>query len=297
MKEMFSFHQKGLDLIIKLMRARKLKQAVKAQPNLFLPAGDTTSLEPLIFGTYEHGLTELVSFFSKQGYRSAFFDIGANIGLSSFYCGAHFEKIFCFEPNSQLIDVLRANTNSVKHKTTIFNYGLGNEDKSTVLVVPKHNLGGGYIRDANQSLSLDELAAKDRLHRNSIHDKYISTPVNIKTGRTVLTDILSKLDAKSNVLFKVDVEGYEKVILTEIAHALRSTHCAVIIFENFSQDITPAYIRTIFNKDVKIQRLTNNLQELNSNVSKILRTLMFGRVYSLEDDPKTLLGQVVLTVE
>lgn len=287
-EDCYSFNQNGLGLIIKLIRARKLAKLVKVQPNLFLSASDTIALEPLIFGTYEHGLTELVKFLSKQGYQSAFFDIGANIGLSAFYCGAHFEKIFCFEPNPQLIDVLRANTNSLKHKTTIFDCGLGNEDKSTVLVVPKHNRGGGYIRDENQSLSPDELAAKDKLQADNMHDMYISMPVHIKTGRNVLTDILSEMDANSKVIFKVDVEGYEKVIITEIAHALRSTNCAVIIFENFSQDITPDFIRKTFNKDLKIQRLSNNLQELNSNVTKILRALILGEFTLSKTIPKLL---------
>ena len=129
MRKPFTFRQPGLDLIAGLWRLRKLQQLIKARPNLILPAADTESLEPLIYGTYDDGVTKLVEHFSRQGYRDAFFDIGANIGLSTVFCGEYFEQVFCFEPNPVLFDVLRANTRRLPFSTTLFEFGVGRVDR------------------------------------------------------------------------------------------------------------------------------------------------------------------------
>ena len=234
MRQKFKFCQPGLDLLAGLWRVRKLQQLIKARPNLFLPTADPVSLEPLIFGTYEHGVSKLVEHFSQCGYRDAFFDIGANIGLSTVFCGEYFEQVFCFEPNPVLFDVLRANTRTLSCKTTLFDFGLGRDDRSSILRVPQHNLAGGYVADADNTLSEDQLAKKDGISQGGRNDNYLSMQVQIKSGRVVMEGILSKLAPDARLLFKIDVEGYEKVVLTEIAEALQPYQRSVIIFENFS---------------------------------------------------------------
>jgi FkbM family methyltransferase len=261
-----------------------------------LPAGDTVSLEPLIFGTYEEGVRKLVEHFSQQGYRDALFDIGANIGLSTVFCGEYFEQVFCFEPNPVLFDVLRANTRTLSYKTTLFDFGLGRDDRSSILRVPHHNVGGGYVADADNTLSADELTKKDGVSQGGRNDSYLSMQVQIKNGRAVLEGILSKLRPDAKLLFKIDVEGYEKVVLIEIAKALRPSHSAVIVFENFSDEITPVFIRSIFPNLKSIERLSTNLEKLPSKLHKFVRALTSGRIYQLEPEPAKLLGEVVLTI-
>jgi hypothetical protein len=195
-----------------------------------------------------------------------------------------------------LFDVLRANTRTLSCKTTLFDFGLGRDDRSSILRVPQHNVGGGYVADADNTLSADELTKKDGISQGDRNDNYLSMQVQIKNGRAVLEGILSKLAPDARLLFKIDVEGYEKVVLTEIAAALRPSHSAVIVFENFSGEKTPAFIRSIFPNVKSIERLTTNLEVLPSKLQKLVRTLISGRIYSLEPDPARLLGEVVLTI-
>lgn len=296
MQHCFSFRQPGFGLLAGLWRVRKLQKIVKARPYLFLPAADTVSLEPMVFGTYEHGVSKLLEFFCQEGYRDALFDIGANIGLSAVFCGEHFEQVFFFEPNPILFDVLRANTRSLPCKTTLFDFGLGPDDCTSTLRVPLHNVGGGYVSDIHNALSVEDFEKKDGIQKGGSNDKYLSIPVEIKCGRNVLAEIFAKLSPDAKLLFKIDVEGYEKVVLAEIAKALLPSHRVVIVFENFSNEITPAFIRSIFGQVKSIERLTTNVERLSSKLHKLLRTLLFGRIYSLEPEPLQLLGEIVITV-
>lgn len=296
MQPSFKFRQPGIPLLAGLWRVKKLRSLVRTKRALFVPAGDTVSLEPLAFDTYEHGVSKLLEHFSQLGYCHALFDIGTNIGLSTVYSEAYFTKIFCFEPNPILFDVLRANTRQLTEKTTLFNFGLGPEDKICTLRVPRHNVGGGYVDDEDNTLSAADLARKDGIDDTGDDRNHLSVEVEIRCGRTVIGDILLKLKPNETLLFKIDVEGYEKTVLTEIASALSSKHKAIIIFENFSEEITPEFIHSIFNKVQYIGRLKSSLEDRPYKFLKFLHVLLFGREYSIDFEPKKLLGEIIVSV-
>jgi FkbM family methyltransferase len=295
MRHPFKFHQPDLGFLGNLWRGKRLQQLIKARPNLFLPAGDIVSIEPLIFGTYEQGVRKLFEHFSEQGYSDALFDIGANIGLSTVFGGENFEQVFCFEPNPILFDVLCANTRTLPYKTTLFDFGLGPEDRLSILRVPHHNVGGGYVISGN-TYSAAELLKKDFINQGGGNDSYSEMSVQIKNCRVVLEGILSNLAPNSKLLFKIDVEGYEKEVLVGISQALRPEHQAVIIFENFSDKITPAFLHSIFANLKSIERLTTNLDQLDSKLHKLVRMMVSGRIFSLETEPARLQGEVVLMI-
>ena len=248
-----------LSFFINILKYNAFHKLTKQSTDLFLRGRDIISVHPLINGIYEPELTTLINKLSQAGYGDFLIDIGANIGLTSCQNGNNFEEVHMFEPNPLCCHILAVNTQIALTKSNyeIHPYGLGSEEKSVKLTVPKHNWGGAFINDGSNSYDEKILAGKDGFQ--SIDPKnYLTIDVKIKKKTTELKALFVKLSDKNlnRGVIKIDVEGYEQEVLRGIAHALPKNCSAYIIFESWDNDFPIDEVKAEFGRDIEVGKIT-----------------------------------------
>ena len=214
------------------------KDLTKNSPKFFFLAGDNLPIEPLVTGAYEPHVRDLIDYSAACGNADFLIDIGANIGLTSCQSGRHFHEIHMFEPNPTCTAILKLNTRIALggHNYHIHEYGLGEADRDATLKVPVGNMGGAFINDGVNSYSADILAMKDNFQAVE-ESNYLEESIRIRSAEVALSELFQSLIAtglKSGVI-KIDVEGYEPVILNAIAKVAQEIDL-VIIFESWDKD-------------------------------------------------------------
>jgi FkbM family methyltransferase len=158
-----------------------------------------------------------------------FMDIGANYGLLTVSCADILRdrgEIHAFEPNPEVIDILKKNLTVNKiNNVFIHAVGLSDRDGTAEMHVNLDNLGAS-------SLSRGEAECK------------VSIP--IKNSATILSEILE--NKQNPYLIKIDVEGHERVIINSAKQFLVSRKPKAIIFEfNEKEKIKDSESISIFN--------------------------------------------------
>ena len=150
-KKKFIFKENYLTIRKNSLKKRILRWNTNQSANVFLRIGDTISLDPIIKGFHEEGLSKFISYVAKNKYNDYFIDIGANIGLMSCQNKDQFKSFYMFEPNPYCFKLLEINAalNLNINKCHFFNFGLGEKNKKVKLFVPKFNWGGAFISDSN----------------------------------------------------------------------------------------------------------------------------------------------------
>ena len=294
--QIFKVKEKGSSLIFGLFKVYLFKLTAIQNPNVFLHSGDVLSYEPLFFNRYEYGIASFLKYLSMNGYHDALIDIGANIGLSSIYLSESFNVIHCFEPHPVVFHVLMANAFPYRNNIYCTNVGIASKACHAVLTVPKNNLGGGFINDDDNSLSQKELANKDGWDslNSSFYNNY---EVRLDRGSNTILPIFKSLRDDAQLVIKIDVEGYEQHVLKEISENLLVNQKVIIIFENFSHGLTIDSLKKIFTRDVEVNMLCDNLSSSSMpKLFKLFKVLISGRLYFLDKNPQSLIGQVVLSV-
>lgn len=214
------------------------KALTKNSLKFFFLAGDNLPIEPLVTGSYEPHIRDFIDYAAACGNADFLIDIGANIGLTSCQSGRHFREIHMFEPNPTCAAILKLNTRIALNGFNYFihEYGLGESDRGATLKVPVGNMGGAFINDGVNSYSADILAMKDNFQKVE-ESNYIEESIRIRCAEVALSELLQKLSAKGlkSGVIKIDVEGYEPVILNAIAKVSKDTDL-VIIFESWDKD-------------------------------------------------------------
>jgi FkbM family methyltransferase len=154
-------------------------------------------------------------------------DVGANSGqyaLQNFKIGFS-GKIISFEPVSDVYAVLKKKV--VKNKNwTAYNYGLGNEEIELPINISK-NTYSSSILDIMPSHVIGAPESK-YTHKETI---------TIKTLDTVFENIVEKGDV---VLLKLDVQGYEKLVLdgaTESLNKIKGVQIEMSIQELYKNEL------------------------------------------------------------
>ena len=253
----FKYKEKCIDLYKKRKKFKLFEDLTKNSINIFFRGGDTISIRPQIEGKHEPILTEFVNFAASKGYSDFLIDIGANIGLTSCQSGRFFKEVHMFEPNPHCFKILEVNSfyslSSKKYK--LYKFGLGDINKRVRLMIPKKNWGGAFLHDKLNSYSDQILAKKDGFKR--INKKnYHNIDVNIKKASVELKKIF-KAPGEKQVnagLIKIDVEGYENVILQGIAEEITSDLKIIIVFENHDPNFNIAKCLEIFNGKAKLYK-------------------------------------------
>ncbi len=135
-----------LSLLINRFKYLAFQKLTESSTDLFLRGRDINSVNPLISGVYEPEITSLIKKYSNEGFGDFLIDIGANIGLISCQNGNNFSEVHMFEPNPLCCHILAVNTKIAltESKYEIYPFGLGSEEKSVKLTVPRNNGGGFY---------------------------------------------------------------------------------------------------------------------------------------------------------
>jgi FkbM family methyltransferase len=207
--------------------------------NLFLRAGDIISVHPQINGSHEPKLNSLIAAIAKEGFCDFIIDVGANIGLTSCQNGHLFKKIHMFEPNPLCYKILEVNSmiSLDNNLYTIHKFGIGREDKFTTLTVPKKNWGGGFVKSEN-SYDLQTLVEKDGFN---FFDKnnYLEVDIELRRSTDVFAQVfcdLQNMNLKNGVI-KIDVEGYEPLVIKGIAETLPPNMNLYILFESWNPHV------------------------------------------------------------
>ena len=214
------------------------RDLTKNSLKFFFLAGDNLPIEPLVTGSYEPHIRDFIDYAAACGNADFLIDIGANIGLTSCQSGRHFREIHMFEPNPTCAAILKLNTRIALSGLNyrIHEYGLGESDREATLKVPVGNMGGAFINDGVNSYSADILAMKDNFQAVD-ENNYLEESIHIRNAEVALSELfqsLSSKDLKSGVI-KIDVEGYEPVILSAIANTSKEMDL-VVIFESWDKD-------------------------------------------------------------
>ncbi len=159
----------------------------------------------MLFGRYEAGpISMLLTLLPKGG---IFVDVGANIGYISRKAAiklGHNGKIFAFEPNQEVYQVLRQNMQPFKGAVTA-NLGLSNTNGRKSFWVGNNRSMGSLNEEFPNVLLVNE--GEDTLRK---------IEVEIAIGDEVLLGIDDTIDA-----IKIDVEGHEYEVLDGLRKTIK----------------------------------------------------------------------------
>jgi FkbM family methyltransferase len=146
----------------------------------------------------------------------AFVDVGSNIGFVSLVARRQVGEsgsIFCIEPNPRLVERLRQclDSNGIQN-ATVLNVALGDQAGEARLALPSHH-GSASLRGGESTGEI----------------------VRVVTG----DDALQNLQPNGNCLVKIDVEGYELLVLRGMAELMRRPRTAFLV------EITAAWLEQL----------------------------------------------------
>jgi FkbM family methyltransferase len=206
---------------------------------LLIRGADILSMSAQIHGDYEPHIKHLIEHCANSGFSDFFIDVGANIGLTSCQSGDSFKEVHMFEPNPDCFNVLRINSKIAlkKCRYVLHEYGLGDEDTQKVLSIPRHNWGGAFINDGKNMYTDMTLASKDGFELLDSAN-YEEVTINIKNSVEVLGKLFVSFQTanRSSGVIKIDVEGYEPIVLGAIAATIPEHFRAIIVFESWDPD-------------------------------------------------------------
>ncbi len=165
------------------------KEYIETKCQIAMFSFDFISQMISIDGRFEDSELNLIEkLFKGRLDKKVILDIGANIGNHTLAFSKISKKVYAFEPNIFIFELLKINTNKLKN-VEIFNFGLSDQNQSILAKIPKLNWGGG-------SLALDE--------KNSQPNKFIEVLFKLKSLDKI------KMFSKTNIgMVKIDVEGHE----------------------------------------------------------------------------------------
>ncbi len=158
-----------------------------------------------------------------------FIDIGSHKGeyISSLKSKFSVDKIFAFEPNPNVYEVLEKKFNDPKIKS----FNLGISEKSGIINLNK-NL-------ESSSSSINNLNTNSRYYKrkyfflNIFNLKKVTTKIDINVIR--LDEFIKKNNIEKIDLLKIDTEGYEFKVLKSIGDKIRNIY--MIHFEHHFDDM------------------------------------------------------------
>jgi FkbM family methyltransferase len=251
----------------KRLKRRLLAAIASENCNLFLRSGDVISANAQVNGFHEPELAGLIETYTKQGYADFLIDIGANIGLTSCQSGNLFKQVHMFEPNPLCLKILEVNaTIALTTDFKVHPYGLGDKQRHCVLTVPRANWGGAFIDDESNAYDQSLLLSKDGFSAIDAAN-YFKVDVEIRMAALALQEVfadLRRLNLTRGVI-KIDVEGYESVVLKGIAESLPTDFAAVVIFENWDPKARLADMVAPFQRASRLSKLVRRRSWGNSD--------------------------------
>ena len=270
----------------------------------FLRSRDLISYSPMVFGGHESYQTELIDKYREKGNSQFLIDVGANVGLTSCQNGEKFDHVICFEPNPLVCNILRTNL-AMRLKPGSFEineFALGNKNGVAELWIPRHNWGGAFIRSKDSAYKDELLASKDGF--SSIDkNNYLFASVKVKSAEKQFRKLFNDLEKRGlrDGVIKIDVEGYEKLILMGIGAVLPSNSSLVIFFENWDKNFDIDQLSEWFSGrriNIGIVETVHAESDLMKPVQLIKRLAgAFSRSrYEKLEDANSMIGDIVVEV-
>ena len=174
---------------------------------------DITCTSPSFERRDTHYLKKIIKVKNLDNEKTAFLDIGADLGLYTILVGLSTKRIsiFSFEPNTSTYALLSENIelNKISKKTIQQNYALGSK------------AGFAYLNE-------NEINPGDsKIDKNSTK----GTKIEVRP----LTFYKNELEPYLDLVIKIDVEGYEKFVL-EGAEEVLKTKNVYLLIEDFVDD-------------------------------------------------------------
>lgn len=149
-------------------------------------------------------------------------DIGCNIGIASLFFSQNenIKKIYSFEPVEETYQNALINFQlnpRIASKIEVFNFGIGDSDKTETFLFDKNIKGNTGIR-----------GSKSINYKTSISQ--VKREVSIKNATNVFLDIFSN-NSNENFVFKIDCEGAEYEILKNLDENKLVSKIAVFMIE------------------------------------------------------------------
>jgi FkbM family methyltransferase len=192
---------------------RLAKKVAASEYKFFLDVSSGVDRAILNIGVFEKAIVEIIrAVCARTGYTDQLVDIGANIGNHSVCLASVFKKVVAIEPNPVIFKVLEANLlrNGIRN-TACFNFGLAERASSATLVATSENHSLGKVRHHTTlgagAFNIDE-SAFDIEHAIQLESTSVFFEKFVK--------------ANNKTFIKIDVEGMEQEILTQLLPFIRS---------------------------------------------------------------------------
>jgi FkbM family methyltransferase len=288
----FVFREPALTLFANRQKVSLFRWITRKVPPLFLCGGDIMTIGPMVTGYHEPEVLHVLAFLARSGFDGALIDVGANIGLITYHSRDWFRSFHCFEPNPRVFNVLAANLASVfGPELHLHNFGLGDRDATSMLSIPRHNQGAAFIAGPSNAYTAGVLADRKRTE-GGMH----TVEVAIRQARPVFGDLFGAMP-NGGFVVKIDTEGFEQVIMREIAAAMPAGARIAIVFENLQPGFDArAFVCSSFGAAGSALKLADNLERTRTHIGREVIKLTRGKVFRLTDQPVDWLGTVVLVV-
>lgn len=286
MKNKIIFEKHGLIFLYQNLKTFLFKIITKKSLKLFFLGGDIINYNPMTNGFHEEHIVNLIKSFIQTGYDNFFIDIGSNIGLVSCQLGKNFDFLSIYEPNPICFQISRINLelSNIECNCELNNFGLGIRDENLSLLIPKNNWGGAFIKKSN-AYTIDIALGKDGF--TSFDEKeYICKNIVIKNAKRELLCLFHKLEQMNHTrgVIKIDVEGYEPIILSALAETIPPNISCYIVFESWDPKFDFDDILNKFNGRAQGFKYERNINKIfiKNKFFKILYIIFAGCVkYSL----------------
>lgn len=175
----------------------------------------------------------LLKIFPKD-FQGDFLDIGGNFGQSTMsfrQLGFNKNKIYVFEPNKNIRKKLEF-LNKIYNNIYFYEFGLSNKNENNVLYTPMRK-GKTYdaISSFQKELVLDQINTQYPNHKNQF----------ILTSQICELKEFDTLNINTEPKFiKIDVEGYEKLVILGMINAIKK-YKPVILVEYNQENFTSIY--------------------------------------------------------
>jgi FkbM family methyltransferase len=291
----YQLNESRWSTLMTILKRRAFTMLTKNTAPLYLKGDDKITPSPMTIAAHEKPVTHLLRALSRDGYRDALFDVGANIGLTTYFARDAFDRVFCFEPNPEIFLALSANL-ARDPAVRLFNFGIGDRNEETQLMVPRGNYGGAFIPGEANAYAPNDLAANNGFATFQPSD-YLAFPILVRRGRDVLPELFAALPPASSFTVKIDVEGYETTILREIGASLTPTMRVAILFENWNKSFDARkFFADVFGGRGRVLKLVSSLDR-HSPFGRNATLLLRGDRYRTSDSPADWVGEVLYLIE
>ena len=261
-------------------RQKLFRKLTKQALPLFLNGRDIISRDPMANGYYELEIKSLMDHWAKSGHGDFLLDIGANIGLSSCQSGRGFAEVHLFEPNPDALHILKVNTRIALggHNYRIHEYGLGARSEILKLFIPHGNWGGAFIKSAQNAYDDQLLSAKDG-YRGFDASNYDVADVRVEPADQVLQSVFQELSQRGlrRGVVKIDVEGYESLVIQALLQTIPASMAVFVIFENW-KDATPSQeLTSQSTREVSLFHLSSNVPLATGFFSRLRQAFSLWR--------------------